>query len=144
MMNTPKDEASQLLKVNLQRYLETHESTVKFLNHEPYDSFRWCAVLIALRYDGPVNAGTSLQGADNKTQQQTAISNEWSVLLTVRAKGLRLHRNLVALPGGKVETGETVVQAALREAEVSHNQRYFIDPCSNHSYPPRAWSLPLT
>ncbi|MET0295393.1 MAG: CoA pyrophosphatase, partial [Phenylobacterium sp.] len=40
-----------------------------------------------------------------------------SVLLTRRADTLRSHTGQVALPGGRVDPGETVWEAALREAE---------------------------
>lgn len=40
-----------------------------------------------------------------------------SVLLTRRADHLGTHSGQVAFPGGKVETGETSAEAALREAE---------------------------
>jgi 8-oxo-dGTP pyrophosphatase MutT (NUDIX family) len=39
-----------------------------------------------------------------------------SVPLTVRASGLRSHAGQVSLPGGATDPGETVAQAALREA----------------------------
>lgn len=40
----------------------------------------------------------------------------WHLPLTVRASTLRHHTGQVSLPGGRVEDGETVEQAALREA----------------------------
>jgi 8-oxo-dGTP pyrophosphatase MutT (NUDIX family) len=40
---------------------------------------------------------------------------ETALLLTRRAAGLRAHRGQWALPGGRCDDGETVVQAALRE-----------------------------
>jgi 8-oxo-dGTP pyrophosphatase MutT (NUDIX family) len=40
-----------------------------------------------------------------------------SVLLTRRASTLRSHSGQVAFPGGRIDPGETPVQAALREAE---------------------------
>lgn len=40
----------------------------------------------------------------------------WHVLLTVRASALRHHTGQVSLPGGRVDPGETLEQAALREA----------------------------
>ena len=38
-------------------------------------------------------------------------------MLTVRAKHLPSHRGQVSFPGGAVEVGESVVEAALREAQ---------------------------
>lgn len=40
-----------------------------------------------------------------------------SLLFTVRAPGLRRHGGQVSFPGGRLDEGETVVEAALREAE---------------------------
>lgn len=39
------------------------------------------------------------------------------VLLTVRAPDLPTHQGQISFPGGRLEAGETVVEAALREAE---------------------------
>jgi 8-oxo-dGTP pyrophosphatase MutT (NUDIX family) len=39
-----------------------------------------------------------------------------SIPLTVRASGLRRHAGQISLPGGATDAGETVIQAALREA----------------------------
>jgi 8-oxo-dGTP pyrophosphatase MutT (NUDIX family) len=41
---------------------------------------------------------------------------EWHVLLTVRGAGLRHHTGQVSLPGGRIDAGESVESAALREA----------------------------
>ena len=41
---------------------------------------------------------------------------DWWVPLTVRASTLPHHTGQVSLPGGRLDAGETVVQAALREA----------------------------
>jgi len=40
-----------------------------------------------------------------------------SIPLTVRASGLRRHAGQISLPGGAADEGETLVQAALREAD---------------------------
>ena len=52
-----------------------------------------------------------------------------SVLLTLRASDLRAHSGQVAFPGGKIDSGETPLKAALREAheEIGLEQR-FIEP----------------
>jgi len=47
-----------------------------------------------------------------------------SVLLTVRTRGLPHHAGQVSLPGGGVDAGETIEQAALREA----HEEVGIDP----------------
>jgi 8-oxo-dGTP pyrophosphatase MutT (NUDIX family) len=44
-------------------------------------------------------------------------SGETAFLLTKRARGLRAHKGQYALPGGRVDAGETAVTAALRELE---------------------------
>jgi len=42
-------------------------------------------------------------------------ATEAAFLLTARATGLRAHAGQLALPGGRIEPGETIEQAALRE-----------------------------
>lgn len=41
----------------------------------------------------------------------------WSILFTRRSENLASHSGQIAFPGGSVETGETLEQAAIREAE---------------------------
>lgn len=41
----------------------------------------------------------------------------WSLLFTVRSENLAAHSGQIAFPGGAVEDGETLEQAAVREAE---------------------------
>jgi 8-oxo-dGTP pyrophosphatase MutT (NUDIX family) len=52
--------------------------------------------------------------------------DELTVLLTQRTETLSTHAGQIAFPGGKVEAGETSVEAALREAEeeISLERRY--------------------
>jgi 8-oxo-dGTP pyrophosphatase MutT (NUDIX family) len=52
-----------------------------------------------------------------------------SIPLTVRASGLKRHAGQISLPGGATDPGETLAQAALREAneEIGLEER-FIDP----------------
>lgn len=48
---------------------------------------------------------------------ESSEGNDTALLLTKRASSLRAHRGQWALPGGRCDTGETPVQAALRELE---------------------------
>jgi len=49
-----------------------------------------------------------------------------SIALTVRASGLRRHPGQISLPGGATDPGETLVQAALREA----HEEIGVDPAA--------------
>lgn len=49
---------------------------------------------------------------------------EASLILTRRALHLKNHRGQFALPGGRIDAGETAVQAALRELEEEVNLHY--------------------
>src|SRR5436190_2154986 len=63
---------------------------------QPALALKRAAVAIALTEAGDGRGGTSL-------------------LLTLRAAGLRAHRGQWALPGGRCDAGETPLEAALRE-----------------------------
>ncbi len=55
--------------------------------------------------------------------------NGLSVLLTLRASALRAHSGQVAFPGGKIDAGESALEAALREAEEEIGlEARFIEP----------------
>jgi 8-oxo-dGTP pyrophosphatase MutT (NUDIX family) len=47
----------------------------------------------------------------------TGEGDDTALLLTLRASHLRAHRGQWALPGGRCDAGETVVEAALRELD---------------------------
>jgi 8-oxo-dGTP pyrophosphatase MutT (NUDIX family) len=49
-----------------------------------------------------------------------------SIALTVRASGLRRHAGQISLPGGATDPGETLAQAALREA----HEEVGVDPAT--------------
>ncbi len=66
------------------------------------------AVALVLLDEGP---GAGLEGM----QQPAQWSTEAALLLTRRALHLRNHPGQWALPGGRIEAGETAEQAALRE-----------------------------
>ncbi|MGH6779520.1 MAG: NUDIX hydrolase, partial [Bradyrhizobium sp.] len=53
----------------------------------------------------------ALTGADDGQRRD----HDTAFLLTRRAAGLRAHRAQWALPGGRCDAGETVIEAALRE-----------------------------
>ncbi len=50
----------------------------------------------------------------------------WHIPLTVRGSRLRHHTGQVSMPGGRIDLGESIEQAALREAE----EEVAIDPAS--------------
>ncbi len=60
-----------------------------------------------------VGLGADIQGIANPTEW----SSDAAIFLTRRSANLRSHPGQWALPGGKVEAGETNVECALRELE---------------------------
>lgn len=93
---------------------------------------------IDLHFDARAMPGEQLRGA----AVLAAITDQErpGVLLIHRPSNMRAHPGQVAFPGGKIDPGETVVQAALREA----HEELGIDPADVHvvgasdSY--RTWS----
>jgi 8-oxo-dGTP pyrophosphatase MutT (NUDIX family) len=79
------------------------------------------ASLALTRRDGLL-PGDLIEGApDAGTEAAVLVAitarEEPGVLLTVRREHLRTHAGQVSFPGGRLDTGEDVVTAALREAE---------------------------
>ena len=71
---------------------------------------RHAAVALAITEEGP---GASIEGLP----QHTHWSDNPALLLTRRAATLRSHAGQWALPGGRIDAGETPEEAALRELQ---------------------------
>jgi 8-oxo-dGTP pyrophosphatase MutT (NUDIX family) len=85
------------------------------LLHEPHENWQ--------RSDDDMNP-TARMIADGVVPKPAAVlvpivlrGGEASVLLTQRHGGLSKHAGQIAFPGGRIDEGETVLGAALREAE---------------------------
>ena len=74
----------------------------------PADSRKRAAVVLGVTQEG---LGAGVEGLPHHTKWSTAPA----LLLTRRAGGLRSHAGQWALPGGRMDEGETPEQAALRE-----------------------------
>ena len=74
----------------------------------PADSRKRAAVVLGVTQEG---LGAGVEGLPHHTEWSTAPA----LLLTRRAGGLRSHAGQWALPGGRMDEGETPEQAALRE-----------------------------
>jgi mutator protein MutT len=86
-----------------------HERLAAFETHAlPAEGRRHAAVALAVTEAGH---GADLPGLP----QHAAWSDAPALLLTRRAAGLRSHAGQWALPGGRIDAGETPEQAALRE-----------------------------
>jgi mutator protein MutT len=74
----------------------------------PADGRKRAAVVLGVTQEGQ---GAGVEGLPHHTKWSTAPA----LLLTRRAGGLRSHAGQWALPGGRMDEGETPEQAALRE-----------------------------
>lgn len=74
----------------------------------PADGRKRAAVVLAVTQEGH---GAGVEGLPRHTEWSAAPA----LLLTRRASGLRSHAGQWALPGGRMDEGETPEQAALRE-----------------------------
>jgi 8-oxo-dGTP pyrophosphatase MutT (NUDIX family) len=91
------------------------------------DAFRLAASDFALSGDMPQDLPPLRAAA--VLAAIVARDDGFTVLLTERATGLRAHSGQIAFPGGKIDPGETPLEAALREAEEEIGlDRAFVEP----------------
>ena len=80
-------------------------------------------IMAAVSGDGMLNEGFDAMVTKRDLRDAAVLipvidrGGEATVLLTLRTDHLPSHKGQIAFPGGKLEEGETPVQAALREAE---------------------------
>ena len=94
---------SAQLRQRIARHLQAFE-----LHGADAGGLRTAAVAVAIAVEG---TGADLPGI----RQPERWSTEAALLLTKRADALRNHAGQWALPGGRIDAGETPEQAALRE-----------------------------
>jgi nudix motif 8 len=94
------------------------------LNHLPIITNRLSLTANQIAFDHVLKEGDLLRREDYAQRMQRKASvlvplcnvdNEASVVFTIRSTTLNTHRGQVAFPGGHVDVGETLIQAALRE-----------------------------
>jgi 8-oxo-dGTP pyrophosphatase MutT (NUDIX family) len=96
-----------LLDESLQERIRRHLRSVEVRGADP-GSHRIAAVAVALVEEGP---GAEVEGL----ARPAGWSREAALILTRRHSGLRHHPGQWALPGGRVDAGESAEDAALRE-----------------------------
>ena len=92
---------------SLRQHIQRHLSAFELRPAAP-GTHRLAAVAVAVAEEGD---GARLDGI----AAPTAWSDEAALILTRRALGLRNHADQWALPGGRIDAGESAEQTALRE-----------------------------
>lgn len=98
-------ECNEQLKVRVSQHLDAFKTTVA-----EADAGRSAAVAVAITDGG---LGADLDGLPSHAEWQTHAA----LILTKRSSKLRTHPGQWALPGGRVDAGETPEQTALREMD---------------------------
>lgn len=102
---TPEDEL--LCNDELQRVLRTRLQGFDVLHHDVSDALHAAVALVVVEE----GFGADLDGLP----EHDAWQSRAALLLTRRAAAMRRHAGQWALPGGRLDPGETPEQAALRE-----------------------------
>ncbi len=84
------------------------------LNAPDTSGLKHAAVALAITDEGP---GSSLWGLQRSGDKRGHWSTQAALILTRRARSLRGHAGQWALPGGRIDPGETPEQTALRELQ---------------------------
>lgn len=99
-------ECDEIFRAQVARNLESLE----VISHDPDENLRRAAVAVVVC---DLAHGADVTGLPRYTEHQTSAA----LLLTKRSSKLRRHAGQWALPGGRVDGGETVEQTAIREME---------------------------
>ena len=107
-MPTATPELQLTCDASLKARIAAHLRGFEVLRADPGVTHRVAAVAVAIAEEGE---GAALDGVP----APAAWSSEAALILTRRASSLRDHAGQWALPGGRVDAGETAEQTALRE-----------------------------